>query len=240
MDITDSDLAAPGTADIKAFDRTRIRSFVKRAGRTTSGQARALDKLGPRFLIPFQLEPLDMPTVFGRTAPVVLEIGFGMGEATTQIAKTLPDTDFIGCEVHVPGVGSLLRLLGEHEAENVRIVQYDAVEVLRHMVAPDSLEGVHVFFPDPWHKVRHNKRRLIQAEFCTLVASRVRPGGYLHCATDWEPYAEHMLEVLSQHPAWRNTATDFAGKPDYRPLTKFEQRGLRLGHGVRDLVFERR
>jgi tRNA (guanine-N7-)-methyltransferase len=162
-----------------------------------------------------------------------------MGEATAQIATTLPDTNFIGCEVHLPGVGSLLRLLGEQGQQNVRIVDYDAVEVLKNMIAPDSLDGVHVFFPDPWHKVRHNKRRLIQPEFCALVASRVKPGGYLHCATDWQPYAEHMLEVLSQHPDWQNAAPDYADKPHYRPLTKFEQRGLRLGHGVWDLVFKR-
>jgi tRNA (guanine-N7-)-methyltransferase len=217
-----------------------IRSYVLRAGRMGTGQQRALQELGPRYVLPFREEQLDYPAVFGREAPVVFEIGFGMGGATAEIAKTLPGTDFIGCEVHEPGVGALLKRIGDDHLTNLRIVQHDAVEVLRHMVAPGSLAGVHIFFPDPWHKKRHNKRRLIQPPFVAELVTRIRPGGYLHCATDWEPYAQQMLEVLGAEPALRNTAPGYAPKPAYRPLTKFEHRGLKLGHGVWDLVFERR
>lgn len=217
-----------------------IRSFVMRAGRTTEGQAKALSELGPRFLLPYAAQPLDLPAVFGRNAPVVLEIGFGMGDATAKIAATLPDTDFIGCEVHEPGVGSLLKQIGERGLNNLRIVQHDAVEVLEHMIRPGSLAGVHVFFPDPWHKKRHNKRRLIQAPFVADLVSHLAPGGYIHCATDWEPYAHQMLEVLGADPDLVNTAEGYAEKPAYRPLTKFENRGLKLGHGVWDLVFRKR
>jgi tRNA (guanine-N7-)-methyltransferase len=216
-----------------------IRSYVLRAGRMGPGQQRALQELGPRFVLPYQEQPLDYPGVFGRQAPVVLEIGFGMGGATAEIARTLPGTDFIGCEVHEPGVGALLKRIGDENLANLRIVQHDAVEVLRHMVAPGSLAGVHIFFPDPWHKKRHNKRRLIQPPFVAELVTRIKPGGYLHCATDWEPYAQQMLEVLRAEPALRNTADGYAPKPAYRPLTKFEHRGLALGHGVWDLVFER-
>lgn len=219
--------------------RRTIRSYVMRAGRTTEGQARALGELGPRFVLPFQNTPLDTDTAFGRQAPVVLEIGFGMGDATAQIAQALPDTDFIGCEVHEPGVGALLKQIGERGLGNLRLVRHDAVEVLEHMVAPASLAGVHIFFPDPWHKKRHHKRRLIQPPLVSLLTSRLAPGGYLHCATDWEPYAQQMLEVLGVEPGLRNTAAGYADKPAYRPLTKFEQRGLRLGHGVWDLVFRK-
>ncbi|WP_140626197.1 tRNA (guanosine(46)-N7)-methyltransferase TrmB [Methylibium rhizosphaerae] len=217
-----------------------IRSYVLRAGRMGTGQQRALQELGPRYVLPFREEQLDYPAVFGREAPVVFEIGFGMGGATAEIAKTLPGTDFIGCEVHEPGVGALLKRIGDDHLTNLRIVQHDAVEVLRHMVAPGSLAGVHIFFPDPWHKKRHNKRRLIQPPFVAELVTRIRPGGYLHCATDWEPYAQQMLEVLGAEPSLRNTAPGYAPKPAYRPLTKFEHRGLKLGHGVWDLVFERR
>lgn len=217
-----------------------IRSFVMRAGRTTEGQAKALSELGPRFVLPYTAQPLDFPTVFGRTAPVVLEIGFGMGDATAKIAGTLPETDFIGCEVHEPGVGSLLKQIGELGLTNLRIVQHDAVEVLEHMIRPGSLAGVHVYFPDPWHKKRHNKRRLIQPPFVADLVRHLAPGGYIHCATDWEPYAQQMLEVLSADPDLVNTAEGYAEKPAYRPLTKFENRGLRLGHGVWDLVFRKR
>ena len=219
--------------------RRGVRSYVKRGGRTTEGQARAFETWAPRFLVPFQTDPLDWSRVFGRDAPIVLEIGFGMGEATAQIAQTLPDRNFIGCEVHEPGVGALLKRIGEQGLDNVRIVQHDAVQVLQHMIAPASLDGVHVFFPDPWHKKRHHKRRLIQPPLVALLASRLKPGAYVHCATDWQPYAEQMLEVLMAEPALRNTAVDYAPRPSYRPLTKFENRGLRLGHGVWDLVFTR-
>ncbi len=217
--------------------RRSIRSFVVRAGRMGPGQVRALADLGPRFLLPYAGAPADFDAIFGRSAPRVLEIGFGMGDATASIAQALPGTDFIGVEVHTPGVGALLKRIGELDLSNLRLIQHDAVDVLERMVAADSLAGVHVFFPDPWHKLKHNKRRLIQPEFVRLLVSRLAPGGYLHCATDWEPYAQQMLEVLSAEPGLRNTAEGYAPKPDYRPLTKFENRGLKLGHGVWDLVF---
>lgn len=220
-----------------------LRSYVLRAGRMGSGQQRALKELGPHFVLPYAGAPMDAPAVFGRRAPLVLEIGFGMGQATAQIAAARPEIDFLGVEVHEPGVGALLRLIGEGGLSNLRIVRHDAVEVLQHMLAPASLHGVHIFFPDPWHKKRHHKRRLIQPPFVELLASRLAPGGYLHCATDWQPYADQMLEVLSAQAALRNTVEEGAGgyapRPGYRPLTKFEQRGLRLGHGVWDLVFSR-
>ena len=216
-----------------------IRSFVMRAGRTTQGQARALAALGPRFLLPYQETPLDFATVFGRQAPTVLEIGFGMGEASAHIASVLPDHDFIACEVHEPGVGALLRRIGEQGLTNMRLVRHDAVEVLEHMIAPATLAGVHIFFPDPWHKKKHNKRRLVQPAFIARLVTRIAPGGYLHCATDWQPYAQQMLEVLSAEPGLANTAPGYAPKPHYRPLTKFENRGLKLGHGVWDVVFRR-
>jgi tRNA (guanine-N7-)-methyltransferase len=217
-----------------------VRSYVLRGGRMGTGQIRALAELGPRYVLPFQGTPIDPSQCFGRNAPCVLEIGFGMGDATADIATQRSDTDFIGCEVHEAGVGALLRQIGERGLHNLRIVRYDAIEVLRQMIAPDSLAAVHVFFPDPWHKKRHHKRRLIQTPTVALLASRLAPGGVLHCATDWEPYAEQMLEVLSAEPLLVNTAERWAERPDYRPLTKFEARGLRLGHGVRDLVFRRR
>jgi tRNA (guanine-N7-)-methyltransferase len=169
----------------------------------------------------------------------VLEIGFGMGDATAQVAAAMPETDFIGVEVHEPGVGALLKRVGEQGLDNVRIVAHDAVDVLQHMLAPASLAGVHLWFPDPWHKKRHHKRRLVQPALVALLASRLAPGGYLHCATDWQPYAEQMLAVLSAEPSLANTATAYATRPDWRPRTKFEIRGLKLGHGVWDLLFVR-
>ncbi|HEV7619376.1 MAG TPA: tRNA (guanosine(46)-N7)-methyltransferase TrmB [Burkholderiaceae bacterium] len=218
----------------------RIRSFVTRAGRLSTAQARAIEDLGPQFCISYAKVPLDLDQAFGRNAPTILEIGFGMGETTAKIAAGMPEKNFIGVEVHTPGVGSLLKLIGEQGLANLRLIQHDAFEVITNMIAPASLAGAHIFFPDPWHKARHNKRRLIQAPFVSLLASRVAPGGYLHCATDWQEYAEQMLEVLSAEPALRNTAADYAPRPDYRPVTKFENRGLRLGHGVWDLVFSKR
>ena len=217
-----------------------IRSFVVRAGRMGPGQVRALAELGPKYLLPYQPQRADFDAVFGRSAPRVLEIGFGMGDATATIAQALPGTDFIGVEVHTPGVGALLKQIGERGLTNLRIVQHDAVEMLEQMIAPASLAGVHVYFPDPWHKLKHNKRRLIQAPFVAHLVARLAPGGYLHCATDWRPYAEQMLEVLSNEPGLANTAEGYAPRPAHRPLTKFENRGLKLGHGVWDLLFVRR
>jgi len=218
----------------------RIRSFVTRAGRLSGAQARAIEELGPQFLLPYAKQTLDIDAAFGRAAPTVFEIGFGMGDTSAKIAADMPEKNFIGVEVHTPGVGSLLKQIGEQGLSNMRLIQHDAVEVLTNMIAPGSLAGVHVFFPDPWHKARHNKRRLIQGPLVSLLASRLAPGGYLHCATDWEEYAIQMLEVLGAEPALKNStdaAEGYAPRPDYRPVTKFENRGLRLGHGVWDLVF---
>lgn len=230
----------PEAAPETPAPRRAVRSFVLRAGRMGSGQERALATYGPRFVLPYAPALLDYPTVFGRVAPIVLEIGFGMGQATAEIARRMPGTDFIGVEVHPPGVGALLRRIGELGLANLRIVQHDAVDVLAQMIAPASLAAVHVFFPDPWPKKRHHKRRLIQPAFVSALAQRIAPGGYLHLATDWEPYAQQMLEVAGAEPMLVNTAPNFAPRPDYRPLTKFEARGLHLGHGVWDLVLRRR
>jgi tRNA (guanine-N7-)-methyltransferase len=218
----------------------RIRSFVLRQGRLTKGQERALETGLPKFGIPYAEAFLDLNQVFGRTeSKKILEIGFGMGETTAKIAQTLPDCDFVGVEVHTPGVGSLLKQIEEQAIPNIRIIQHDVVEVLQHMVPESSLDGVHIFFPDPWHKKRHHKRRLIQAEFVKVLCSKLKPGGYLHVATDWQEYAEWVLEVLKAEPQLQNTAVDYADKPSYRPLTKFENRGIKLGHGVWDMVFVR-
>jgi tRNA (guanine-N7-)-methyltransferase len=216
-----------------------IRSYVLRAGRMGPGQQRALDELGPRFVLPFAAQPLDFARTFGRRAPVVLEIGFGMGDATARVAAAMPDTDFIGIEVHLPGVGALLKRIAEAGLTNLRLVRHDAVEVLAQMIPADALAGVHIWFPDPWHKKRHHKRRLVQPEFVGQLVEHLEPGGYLHCATDWQPYAEQMLQVLSAEPRLRNTAETYAPRPDWRPQTKFEARGLKLGHGVWDLLFRR-
>ena len=217
----------------------RIRSFVLRQGRVSPAQARAHRDLLPRYGIPYAAAPLDFDTVFGRAAPRILEIGFGMGETTAAIAQAQPQNDYIGIEVHTPGVGSLLKRLGELQLANVRVIQHDAVAVLERMIPPASLDGCHIFFPDPWPKTRHHKRRLIQPPFAALLASRLKPDAYLHVATDWEEYAQHMLAVLAAEPELTNTAAGFAPRPDTRPETKFETRGLRLGHAVRDLLFRR-
>jgi tRNA (guanine-N7-)-methyltransferase len=230
---------APSAPDNVAHPRA-IRSFVRRAGRTTTGQAKAFADLGPRFMLPYQPRPLDLAHAFGREAPTILEIGFGMGEATAYIAALMPQKNFLCCEVHEPGVGALLKRIGEQNLTNIRIVQHDAVEVIDNMLPPESLAGVHIFFPDPWHKLRHNKRRLIQPALVARLASRLRPGAYLHCATDWQPYAQQILEVLAAEPQLKNTAGTYAERPHYRPLTKFENRGLKLGHGVWDVVFSKR
>ena len=227
----------PGTATV--HPRT-IKSFVLRAGRMGPGQLRAIEQYGPQFLVPYQLQRMDASAVFGRNAPLILEIGFGMGDATAKIALARPQDNFLCCEVHEPGVGALLKRCGEQGIDNIRIIQHDAVQVLENMLVPEQLDGVHIFFPDPWHKARHHKRRLIQPAFVSRLITRLKPGGRLHCATDWQPYAEQMLLVLSAEPELNNTAADYAPKHDYRPVTKFEHRGLKLGHGVWDLVFERR
>ena len=217
-----------------------IRSFVLRQGRMTEGQKRAQMDLLPRFGIDYSPGPLDLDTAFGRKAPKILEIGFGMGETTAAIAFAHPENDYLGVEVHAPGVGALLKRIDAGGITNIRIIRHDAVAVLENMIPPDSLAGAHVFFPDPWPKKKHNKRRLVQPPFIALLASRIAPGGHLHLATDWEQYAEQMLAVLSAEPLIGNTAQSYADRPQSRPLTKFENRGLKLGHGVWDLVFRRR
>ena len=232
------------TRDTRAsHDARRIRSYVLRGGRLGPGQQRALSTLGPQFVQPWTATVPAWDSLFGRAAPRLLEIGFGMGDATAAVAQAMPGHDFIGVEVHEAGVGALLRLIGERGLTNLRIVRHDAVEVLRTMMAPGSLAGIHIWFPDPWPKKRHHKRRLIQGPFVAELAARLAPGGYLHCATDWWPYAEQMRDVLAAEPALRNSstvATGFAARPPWRPFTRFEQRGLDLGHSVWDLVFLRR
>jgi tRNA (guanine-N7-)-methyltransferase len=232
--------APPSRAPSASQPTPHIRSFVVRPGRLGPGQARALAELAPRFVLPFEERLLDLERAFGRAAPLVVEIGFGMGVTTIGMALSAPQTNFLGIEVHPPGVGSLLKQIGETGASNVRIVRHDAVEVLEKMIAPASLAGVNVFFPDPWHKTRHHKRRLLQAPFVGLLASRLRAHGVVHCATDWQPYAEQMLAVLSAEPLLVNTVDGFAPRPPTRPVTKFENRGLARGHGVWDLVFAKR
>ncbi len=217
-----------------------IRSYVLRQGRLTTAQQRARDELLPRYGIPWSPEPLDLDRAFGRAAPKILEIGFGMGETTARIAADNPGNDYLGIEVHTPGVGSLLKRVAELGLVNVRVIQHDAVEVLERMIPPASLDGVHVFFPDPWPKKRHHKRRLIQPALVALLATRMKPGAYLHVATDWEDYAQSILEVLSGESLLANTADGYAPRPAHRPMTKFENRGLKLGHSVWDVLFRRR
>ncbi len=217
-----------------------IRSYVLRQGRVSNAQGRAHETLLPRYGIEFSEEIIDLGAIFGRRAHTVLEIGCGMGETTAAIAAAHPENDYLGIEVHTPGVGSLLKLIDEGGLANLRVIQHDAVEVLREMIAPASLDGAHIFFPDPWPKKRHHKRRLVQADFVALLASRLKPGGTLHLATDWQEYAEQMLAVLSAEPQLENTAEGYAPRPAYRPQTKFETRGLKLGHGVWDIVFRKK
>jgi tRNA (guanine-N7-)-methyltransferase len=224
-----------------AMQHRRIRSFVLRQGRLTKGQDRALETGWPQFGIDYADAQLDLNQTFGRAdSKKILEIGFGMGESTAKIAQTLPDCDFLAVEVHTPGVGSLLKFTQELALTNIRIIQHDVVEVLEKMLPDSCLDGVHIFFPDPWHKKRHHKRRLIQSEFVKLLCSKLKSGAYLHVATDWQEYAEWVLEVLNVEQQLKNTAENFAEKPSYRPLTKFENRGIKLGHGVYDLVFIRK
>lgn len=208
-----------------------------RQGRVSNAQSRAHGELLPRYGVPYAASAIDLDRVFGRSAPHVLEIGSGMGETTVAIAAAHPQNDYLAIEVHTPGVGSLLKQIEERGLANVRVIQHDAVEVLEHMIGPAALDAVHIFFPDPWPKKRHHKRRLIQPPLVALLASRIRPGGHLHVATDWEDYAQQILAVLEAEPALANTTEGYALRPDYRPLTKFEQRGLKLGHGVWDIIF---
>lgn len=227
------------SAEKPSFDQRHIRSFVRRQGRLSPAQQRAVETLLPHFGIAYAAQALDMDAAFGRSAPKILEIGFGMGDSTATIALANPERDYLCLEVHTPGVGNLLKLIDAQSIGNIRIIQHDAVEVIRDMLGDASLDGVQIFFPDPWHKARHNKRRLIQPPFIAALVQKLKPGGYLHVATDWQDYAEQVLRVLSAEPLLQNTATDYAPRPDYRPLTKFEKRGLNLGHGVWDLVFHR-
>lgn len=220
--------------------RRPLRSFVLRQGRFSPAQRRARESLLPQFGIPFQSAPLDFDAVFGRTAPRILEIGFGMGEATAALARAMPECDFLAVEVHAPGVGSLLKLIDEYRLANCRIVPHDAAEVAAQMIPLASLAGIHVFFPDPWPKKRHHKRRLLQLPFVHLLALRLAPGGYLHVATDWEDYAMTILAACQAERLLENEAQGFAPRPAYRPMTKFERRGIVLGHGVWDVMFRRR
>lgn len=206
----------------------------------SDAQRLARDELLPVYGIPYDLHLLDFEQVFERRAPTILEIGFGMGETTARIAAQHPENNFIGIEVHSPGVGSLLKQIAEQALANVRVIQHDAVEVVRDMIAPGSLRGIHVFFPDPWPKKRHHKRRLLQPDFVSALSQRLERGGYLHVATDWQEYAEHILEVLTAEPLLENSAPGYAPRPAHRPQTKFEKRGLSLGHGVWDIIFRRR
>ncbi len=219
--------------------RRAVRSFVLRQGRMSPAQTRAVETLWPRFGLARTPAPPDWAAVFGRRAPLVLEIGFGMGETTATIAAARRDVDFVGVEVHLPGVGALLKRIDELALSNLRLIRHDAVEVLDSMIAPDSLAGVHVYFPDPWPKKRHHKRRLLKPAFVQALAQRLAPGGYLHAATDWEEYAQEILATCAAEPLLVNSADGFATRPAWRPLTKFEARGRKLGHGVWDILVRR-
>lgn len=219
----------------------RIRSFVRRQGRLTKGQQLALDNYWPEMGVEYQPEPIDLPQLFGRDAPVTLEIGFGMGASLVTMAQNNPQQNFLGIEVHAPGVGACLGAAKEADVANLRVMCHDAVEVLEKMIPDNSLRMVQLFFPDPWHKARHNKRRIVQVPFAELVMRKLKLGGVFHMATDWEAYAVHMLEVMNSIDGYKNQSEtqDYVPRPETRPLTKFEQRGQRLGHGVWDLMFER-
>lgn len=219
----------------------QIRSFVRRQGRLTKGQQQALTTLWPRWGLDFQPAPLTLATLFTREAPVVMEIGFGMGDSLVAMAKQHPQYNFLGVEVHLPGVGACLSALAAADIHNLRVVCHDAIEVLQQMISDNSLSRVQLYFPDPWHKARHHKRRIVQEHFVSLVARKLKLGGQLHIATDWQPYAEAIVQVIAQVDALRNCSTtgDYVEKPAFRPQTKFERRGERLGHGVWDLLFEK-
>jgi tRNA (guanine-N7-)-methyltransferase len=236
--------AVPAEGEANGPAHRHIRSFALRRGHVTQAQRHAYAELFPPIAVPYAAQPCDLGQAFGRHAPTVLEIGFGMGETTAAIAAARPDVNFLGVEVFVAGIGALARRVADLGLSNVRIVQHDAVEVVRDLLAPDSLAGVHIYFPDPWPKARHHKRRLVAQPFIGRLASRIAPGGYLHCATDWRDYAEQMLAVLSAEAQLRNLHEGYAPAAANplaaRPTTKFHARGERLGHGVWDLVFARR
>lgn len=215
----------------------QIKSFVLRQGRLTPGQQKAFENLWPAFGIEYQPEPLNLIELFGNDNPVILEIGFGNGDSLAEMAKAQPDKNFIGIEVHRPGVGHLLIQIDKHQLKNIRIISHDAIDVLKNCIQQDALMGVQLFFPDPWHKKRHHKRRIVQQSFLDLIARSIKPGGFFHAATDWENYAEHIRDAINSHPLFKiETESDFIARPDSRPLTKFEQRGQRLGHGVWDII----
>jgi len=214
-----------------------IRSFVLRQGRVSNAQRRACETLLPIYGVPFTHNTINLDHIFGRSAPKILEIGFGMGETTAAIAISNPEKDYLAIEVHTPGVGCLLNQIQTLELTNLRIIQHDAVEVLQYMLASDCLDGIHIFFPDPWPKAKHQKRRLIQATLVNRLCSHLKLGGYIHAATDWEDYAVQILEVFDNEQRLINTSKNFAPRPEYRPLTKFELRGLNLGHSVWDIIF---
>lgn len=218
----------------------RIKSFIRRIGRMTSAQKLALDTLWEKYCLDHE-QRCDFSAVFGRQAPIVLEIGFGNGESLAQTAEDNPDHDYIGIEVHKPGVGNLLAQLDRKGITNVRVFYHDAIEVLESCIPDHGLSAVHLFFPDPWHKRKHHKRRIVRPSFVHLIAQKLVAGGYFHAATDWRHYAQHILRILSAASQFSNASagSDYCPRPDYRPLTKFEQRGLRLGHGVWDLIFKR-
>lgn len=243
MNSTDTNKSLTSTAepDQDKKDWGHIKSFVHRNVHMTPKQKKALEgELFERWCLPYHAEQINYDKIFERSAPTILEIGFGMGETTAKIALNSPDKNFIGVEVFSGGVGALLNRIDEQDISNIRIIQHDAVDVVNNMLAPDSLEGVHIYFPDPWPKKRHHKRRLVQSSFIKQLISRLKPGGYIHCATDWEDYAMQMFEVLSGEDLLQNRFDEFAPKPDYRPLTKFENRGIKLGYGVWDLIFEKK
>ncbi len=220
----------------------RIRSFVRREGRLTTGQRHALESYAVDYVLTLDQGVLDFPKTFGRVAPVIVEIGFGMGHSLLEMAKQHPEQDYLGIEVHPPGVGSLLMEIREHQINNLKVINYDAVKVIKDMIMENTIHGFHIFFPDPWHKKRHNKRRIIQKEFIDVLCSKLKPGGYIHLATDWEDYAIWMLDILKNNLQLENTSktNDFIPRPEQRPETKFEQRGLNLGHGVWDLIFNKK
>ncbi len=219
----------------------KIRSFIRRQGRITPGQQRAIDRLWPKYGLD-KNQVIDYSNVFGRQASLIVEIGFGNGESLAKMAANHPENDYLGIEVHKPGVGHLLLQLDQLEINNVRIFNYDAVDILEQQIADNSLSGIHLYFPDPWPKKRHHKRRIVQSEFIALITRKLQPGGYFHAATDWQDYAEHMLTVLQKQPDIINQSPDgrYCERPIFRPVTKFERRGLALGHGVWDLIFRKK